>query len=125
MPQKKIRWTSVDACFTANTNLLAGTTNLFSQIAAYSSKSLTHQEDALNAFRGLLNRSPSYTYYGIPLIPCLDAFDQPEQNELVDHGFARGLAWIRGSEYTAALSDRKGLPSWSGRVEYSKQLSAT
>ncbi|KAI2488511.1 HET domain containing protein [Pyrenophora tritici-repentis] len=57
------------------------TNDLFDQIEEYSSRSLTHKEDALNAFRGLLNRSRFYTYYGIPIVPLNTESDQLGQLE--------------------------------------------
>jgi hypothetical protein len=60
------------------------------ELLEYTERNLANDGDALNAFRGLLNRKPNISLYGIPLFittPFNDAF--------YDLGFAMGLAWAQ------------------------------
>jgi hypothetical protein len=77
-------------------------------VLQYSQRTLTYDKDGLDAFRGILARSPYRTYWGIPI------FGIPEDPET---GFSRGLGWKGG------LKRREALPSWSwtgwtGGIQY-------
>ncbi|KAE9365247.1 HET-domain-containing protein [Stipitochalara longipes BDJ] len=107
---------------------------LADHITEYSGRELTYQEDALNAFRGLLTRSPFPTYFGIPIA----ATDHPEDMDSEkpwnigfaetdwNIGLARGLYWtpqFLRFYHRTHLTRRPGFPSWSwagwkGAVEY-------
>ncbi|KAK3689764.1 heterokaryon incompatibility protein-domain-containing protein [Podospora appendiculata] len=89
-------------------------------VAAYTSRTLSYQDDIMDAFRGLLAYSPFCTYFAIPIAPV----DQPcalDSPELFNIGFARGLAWT--PQLNTRPSRRPGFPSWSwagwkAKVEY-------
>jgi hypothetical protein len=91
----------------------------------YTSRHLTLDSDALNAFRGFLARSKFWTYYGIPIAP-IDSSTFIKTRIELDIGFARGLFWLpqgRGGWRFKSLSRRSSFPSWSwagwkGAVEY-------
>ena len=97
---------------------------LADHITEYSSRELTYQEDALNAFRGLLTRSPFPTYYGIP-IAATDHSEDMHSEETWNAGFAeadwnigfaRGLYWtpkFLKFYHRTHLSRRPGFPSVS------------
>ena len=55
---------------------------------AFSCRTLTYESDVLDAFRGILNRSQFYTFWGVPIVP-LNATMDPHT------GFALGLLWTR------------------------------
>ncbi|CAO2651671.1 Nn.00g042410.m01.CDS01 [Neocucurbitaria sp. VM-36] len=91
-------------------------------ITAYSSRHLTYEEDILDAFRGLLTRSPFYTYYGIPIALENEPRQLDDNINSYSIGLARGLSW-RPHRGPGSLTRRKGFPSWSwvgwkGAVEY-------
>ena len=94
-------------------------------LSQYTSRYLTYDSDALNAFRGYLARSKFWTFYGIPIAPTDSSTFSKTRVEL-DLGFARGLFWFpqhRGGWRFNSLSRRYNFPSWSwagwkGAVEY-------
>ncbi|KAK1919321.1 hypothetical protein P3342_009045 [Pyrenophora teres f. teres] len=103
----------------------ADTDDLFAQIGEYSGRILSHEEDALNAFRGLLNRSRFYTYYGLPVVSINNQPELPAKSGDMNLGFARGLLWK--GKYKTKLIRRQDFPSWSwvgwsGIVGYAESL---
>jgi hypothetical protein len=93
---------------------------LADHIAEYTSRNLAYQDDALNAFRGLLGRSHFYSYFGPPLAVS-DLPGLLKQHQDWSIGFARGLYWTPhclGGVGTrgrwASLSRRPAFPSWLG-----------
>jgi hypothetical protein len=84
-------------------------------ITEYSGRSLTYETDGLNAFRGILSRSPIHSFYGIPI-------DPDNQYGCTDYnvGFAKGLWWTPRDRH---LRRRSLFPTWTwvgwtGAVEY-------
>lgn len=51
-------------------------------IQMYSTRTLTYPEDALNAFRGILNRSPVWSYWGVPIVSERDCF-RPQAGDVL------------------------------------------
>ena len=78
------------------------------QIRAYTQRQLTYNDDILNAFRGLLNRSNFHSFWGIYLY---DYDHRMDGSELAGIGFAYGLFWE--AKLHDGLARRKGFPSWS------------
>lgn len=82
----------------------------------FSKRHLTHQSDILDAFRGVLNRSPFITFWGVPITP-------PNAKMDPHTGLALGLLWCRRRKTfeSTHLSDneesprtrRAGFPTWS------------
>lgn len=99
---------------------------LTDHITAYSTRTLTFEEDVLDAFRGLLSRAPFHTFYGIPIAPHDYPTTLPKED--FDYGFARGLWWEPslnryGSRKHVTLERRYRFPSWAwagwkGSVSY-------
>ncbi|KNG46199.1 tol protein [Stemphylium lycopersici] len=83
-------------------------------VRAFSGRDLTHEEDRLDAFRGMLSRSPFQSYFGIPVAPCNDAYQLKLRQEF-DFGFARGLLWVPRKPRPSDPEPRrnKHFPSWS------------
>ncbi|OJJ73705.1 hypothetical protein ASPBRDRAFT_513854 [Aspergillus brasiliensis CBS 101740] len=99
-------------------------------LSHYSSRNLSYNSDAINAFRGILARSDYPTYYGIPFLfggeSCYTLASNP------DFRFACALAWepiyqpprigtSNGDD--GHLNQRSEFPSWSwagwiGQVSY-------
>jgi hypothetical protein len=80
---------------------IKGELALFSDyVAHYSQRKLTQETDALDAFKGILARSPFHSYWGVPMVDSV-------RQDAPDVGFAKGLAWKGG------LYRRQRLPSWS------------
>ena len=89
-------------------------TSFTSHLKQYTSRDLTFDYDALNAFRGILARCAWRSYWGVPILSPGNQF-----------GFAKGLQWIpdHAARATANSSDqsiepssfsrRKEFPSWS------------
>ncbi|PYI08670.1 HET-domain-containing protein [Aspergillus sclerotiicarbonarius CBS 121057] len=92
----------------------------------YSSRNLTYESDAINAFRGILARSTHTTYWGIPFLFERTTHPLAQDTNL---RFACALAWE--PTYTqnpvareSHLQRRPDFPSWSwagwaGTVSYS------
>ena len=101
---------------------------LADHIRAYTTRNLTYEDDALDAFRGVLRRSHFPTYYGIPIAPN-DISEIGENAKDFNIGFARGLYWLplrTGGGGRIPLSRRSKFPSWSwvgwkGSVEYCRK----
>jgi hypothetical protein len=82
----------------------------------YSARALTYESDALNAFRGILSRSPFVTLWGVPVIGRHSKMDP-------SLGLALGLSWARRPTWTlprhvssserAEHVRRPGFPTWS------------
>jgi hypothetical protein len=93
-------------------------------VAQYTSRHLTYENDVMDAFRGLLAKSPFHSYYGIPIAPS--DFTEARSIEDFNLGFARGLFWLPGGWYYGGrflTIRRKNFPSWSwvgwkGSVEF-------
>ncbi|EOA83209.1 hypothetical protein ACJQWK_00068 [Exserohilum turcicum] len=62
---------------------------LMNHFLQYIPRQLTHQEDILDAFHGLLNRSSFYSYYGVVIALAGNPIAPGE----FEHGFIRGLFW--------------------------------
>lgn len=82
-------------------------------VLRYSQRALTYERDGLNAFRGILARSPYRSCWAIPIVGT------PEDPEL---GFARGLSW-NDNVFSSGLKRRRAFPSWSwtgwiGEIRY-------
>lgn len=96
--------------------------NFTDHVTEYSRRALTYETDSLNAFRGLLARTPLFSHYGIPI----DSISVPDLDQTADDfaaAFAVGLWWT--SPY---LLTRKHLflswtwAEWKGTVQYCKVL---
>ncbi|KAI9685665.1 MAG: hypothetical protein M1822_004225 [Bathelium mastoideum] len=84
--------------------------------AEYSKRDLTSEADRLNAFRGVLRRSPFITFWGIPV-------KRQKSNTDANIGFALGLLWLKrpGRTFPEHLQTqrrtnsvrRSGFPTWS------------
>ena len=82
----------------------------------FSQRNLTYESDILNAFRGILNRSPLITLWGVPITPPKAAMDSHT-------GFALGLLWATRPDWThssylkpverRARVRRVNFPTWS------------
>jgi hypothetical protein len=91
-------------------------------VTGYSRRALTYETDSLNAFRGLLARTPLFSHFGIPI----DAISVPRLDQTADDfaaAFAVGLWWT--SPY---FTTRKHLflswtwAEWQGTIQYCKVL---
>lgn len=89
---------------------------LFLDRLAYSQRTLSYQQDALDAFRGILRLHPFVTLWGIPVTLVGWRLDP-------DIGFAMGLLWIRRPSWSfdrhmtnkvgSSYARRPGFPTWS------------
>jgi hypothetical protein len=89
---------------------------LFRDRLMFTQRALTYESDVLNAFRGLLKRSPCLTLWGVPTIPAGAKMDPHT-------GFALGLLWVRRPSWSVPAhvpsttgtlySRRHGFPNWS------------
>ncbi|KAH7176206.1 heterokaryon incompatibility protein-domain-containing protein [Dactylonectria macrodidyma] len=90
---------------------------LFWDRCVFSQKRLTYGNDILNAFRGILRRSPFVSFWGVPIIPLPARMD-------ANIGFALGLLWCRRPKWSVdrhlaeRVSDepmgrRVNFPTWS------------
>ena len=83
---------------------------------SFSRRRLTYESDILDAFRGILNRSPFVTFWGVPITPPGAKMDPHT-------GLALGLLWCRRDKASksAPLKEsedvfrrrRPGFPTWS------------
>jgi hypothetical protein len=90
---------------------------LFRDRFNFCQRQLTDENDILNAFRGILRRSPFVSFWGVPIIPLPAKMD-------ANIGFALGLLWrrrpswsvephlVRGSSLSLATR-RVDFPTWS------------
>lgn len=92
------------------------TSSLDEHIKAYTSRSLSFDSGALNAFRGIVATGGAYTYWGIPF--TLRRYGGRASRVTADnaeHAFAQNLAWHgritppKGEN----LRRRGGFPTWS------------
>lgn len=94
--------------------------DFFSYVSSYSSKSLTHRSDAINAFRGILNafrdaKTPVNNFWGIPV------FFKDEDMGVTDEAarsastrFAICLFWEQEPSHSGSVRTAKcEFPSWS------------
>jgi hypothetical protein len=102
-------------------------------IEQYSARTLTYEQDALNACRGLLARSTCHTYWGVPIVQQLSGTAAQGAID-PETGLALGLSWIgradpnprRGTrgqfppepkqttlDESSQCGRRRGFPSWS------------
>lgn len=82
----------------------------------FSQRTLTYQSDILDAFRGILNRSQFFTFWGVPITPPKAAMNPHT-------GLALGLLWSRRPAWTitsplksaekSACIRRQNFPTWS------------
>jgi hypothetical protein len=89
---------------------------LFRDRLMFSQRTLTYQRDVLDAFRGILTRSPFVTFWGVPIIPPGSKLDPCI-------GFALGLLWVRRPSWSlprhvpftkaTPYIRRPGFPTWS------------
>ena len=77
-------------------------------LGEYTSRSLTYQIDALNAFRGMLGRANFSSFHGIPIVPNTFTISL---NSYVNVGFALGLLWH--TVQTPMQTKHGAFPSWS------------
>lgn len=83
----------------------AGHKGFFLDRLKYTKKTLSYQNDILDAFRGIIGLHPFVTFWGIP-ITCLGWNLDPCV------GFSMGLLWVR--IFTGQSSSRRpGFPTWS------------
>lgn len=89
----------------------------------YKSRQLTYEDDSLNAFKGVLSRSPFYTLWGIPIIFGLGLRSQSESANM---SFAVALWWPpstnNGDGTRRPARRRPGCPSsswvgWAGGIK--------
>lgn len=107
--------TSIDDSFSIFENEV-NLPGLFGERFMFSKRTLTHDYDVLDAFRGILSRSPFVTLWGIPILPRHDRLDPC-------FGLALGLLWMRRPESSlprhissprSAYQRRPGhFPTWS------------
>jgi hypothetical protein len=93
--------------------------NFTSHVAEYTKRSLKYSSDILNAFRGLLSRSPLYSFCGIP-IDAIPGSESDHSSAGFGNAFAVGLDWVSTD---GVLSRNHQFPSWSwagwkGSVHY-------
>ncbi|KAI1333582.1 heterokaryon incompatibility protein-domain-containing protein [Xylariaceae sp. FL0016] len=99
------------------------TGSLIGKINVYQFRDLRYGSDGFNAFRGVLNRSPLHSYWGIPFITgsklgILDTAIDTENGlvftthrELgITDAFLRGMCWI---PQDAEAKRRERMPTWS------------
>ena len=82
----------------------------------FSQRKLTYESDILDAFRGILSRSPFVSFWGVPITPPKAAMDPHT-------GFALGLLWTRRPNWAdpshlksaerRARIRRVNFPTWS------------
>jgi hypothetical protein len=92
------------------------TDGLFMDRLMFSQRDLTHPEDVLDAFRGILSRSPFITTWGVPVIPVGGKMDPCA-------GLALGLLWVKRPPFAVSrhvqptrvvpYTRRPGFPTWS------------
>jgi hypothetical protein len=95
--------------------------DLANHIKQYSVRELTYEKDSLNAFRGILARSPFRSYWGIPVgqrqLQWWDSTSNASTEEgrmIFDTAFATGLCWTTDNFMSGPTVRRKrSLPSWS------------
>jgi Heterokaryon incompatibility protein (HET) len=78
----------------------------------FSQRRLTYESDVLDAFRGLLARSPFITFWGVPVIPAGSQMD-PSLGLALGFLRVRGLADHRDSCCVDPGIRRLGFPTWS------------
>lgn len=94
-----------------------GTTDgLFMDRLMFSQRDLTRPQDVLDAFRGILSRSPFITTWGVPVIPVGGKMDPCV-------GLALGLLWVKRPSFAVSrhvqptrvvpYTRRPGFPTWS------------
>ncbi|KAM7198325.1 Heterokaryon incompatibility protein (HET) domain containing protein [Rhypophila sp. PSN 637] len=101
-------------------------------IVRYTSRQLSYQEDILNAFRGILSRSPFLSLWGIPISLQNEPGDLQASTERdLELGFLRNMFWFpersSANNQSNAIFPRNGFPSWSwsgwrGRNQYHYQM---
>ncbi|KAK1752034.1 heterokaryon incompatibility protein-domain-containing protein, partial [Echria macrotheca] len=100
-------------------------------VIEYSGRVLTYEQDILNAFRGVLARSPFYTYFGLPLAvssPANSLDATYVRRTSPNTWLTRSLSWVEADGAESVPGRRPGFPSWSwvshrGRVEFFCPLS--
>ena len=70
----------------------AGLWDFFDHLYHYKHRSLSYENDSLNAFQGILAKFSYTTVYGIPIAPLIK--DQKLDELELAHAFARGLWWF-------------------------------
>jgi hypothetical protein len=92
------------------------TDGLFMDRLMFSQRHLTHPEDVLDTFRGILSRSPFIAIWGVPVIPVGGKMDPCV-------GLALGLLWVKRPTFAVSrhvqptrvvpYTRRPGFPTWS------------
>lgn len=89
---------------------------ILTHVSAYARRSLSYESDGLKAFRGILSKSQSASYWGVQIFK-IDPASQTEIDSTQDRasaafhrGFALGLCW---STFAGPTGKSPGLPSWS------------
>ena len=83
------------------------------QVEDYTKMNLSYISDSHNAFRGILGRTPVYTYFGVPFRDN----DRTAKPNRADGDFAKGLAWTQRTQFPRLkkqpLQPIPGLPTWA------------
>ncbi|PMD31442.1 HET-domain-containing protein [Hyaloscypha variabilis F] len=83
----------------------------------YSSRSLTNESDAMDAFKGILSLISSFYFWGTPILPgscSIGKYTERALKSTMNVGFVAGLTWKRHGtlEVSKVPKRRAGFPSW-------------
>lgn len=103
-------------------------------VEQYSKKTLTYEEDPLNAFTGIMrrlstNKNPVFQIWGIPILRNRAAQSEAPSRQDIYNGLIEGLLWAHLHQDRHPARRRPGLPSWSwagwvGKVNFHSSLSS-
>jgi Heterokaryon incompatibility protein (HET) len=108
----------VDSAATLNPSLLgAGEIasrlgSFASHLTSYTARNLTYESDRLNAFRGILNRQPCSSFWGVSIFP-MENLNHKDKCSNVNSGFAHGLLWKVMEPQSRRRCRQADFPSWS------------
>jgi hypothetical protein len=85
----------------------------YEHIKEYTSRSLTYDSDALNAFKGIIASWKEYTYWGVPFTAAYPRMEVSAADS--ECAFAYGLAWVgkRLPPGGGPICRRGDFPTWS------------